>query len=316
MEIKGRKVLITGASGLIGWHMAKYALEQGCTVTGVSRHAGRMAELRPQGLCIMEGSVADASFMHECIQRTSPDLIFHYGAQSLPRISWEEPANTLRTNLLGTLNVLEAVLSAGIDPVIQIAGSSSEYAFTDTSAPIAEDFPLEPGNPYGVSKLAAESLALTYARVKKMKIHSVRPFFIIGAWPKRDVCNDFARGIARIESGRQDCLNLGNMSVVRDFLDVRDAVGALWLLMEKAASGDVYNICSGKGYPLEEILNILKSMALKEIPTKHDPSLLRPVDEPVKIGDNTKVMRLGWKPGIQIRETLNDILSYWRNHSE
>lgn len=309
---KKRRVLITGAGGLIGWNLAEYLLDQGMDVTGISRSADRMALLAPKGLNMMQGSVDDAAFVAEGIRCCRPDYLFHCGAQSLPRIAWEEPEQTLTTNILGTLHVLQGVLKAGIDPVIQIAGSSSEYAFTDTADPIAENFPLEPCNPYGVSKLAAESLALTYAKVKKMRIHSVRPFFVIGPWPKRDVCNDFAGGIARIEAGLQDSLRLGNMKVVRDFLDVRDAVRALWLLMERGEVGEAYNVCSGQGWPIEEILNILKSRAGREIPAQHDPSLLRPVDEPVKIGDNTKLKALGWKPEIQIQDTLNDILDYWR----
>ena len=145
-----------------------------------------------------------------------------------------------------------------------------------------------------------------------MKIVRLRPFYIIGARKTSDACSDFARGIAEIEAGRRDSLSVGNLEAVRDPVDVRDAVRAMWLLAEKGKPGDVYNICSAKGYRIKDILDKLVSLSRQPIRVHTDPKLLRPSDEPVLISDCSKLSELGWKPQIPLEKTLSDILDYWR----
>src|SRR5262249_20960767 len=139
-----------------------------------------------------------------------------------------------------------------------------------------------------------------------------RPFYWIGPRKTGDVSSDFARGIVAIEQGRQEDLPVGNLELVRDLLDVRDGVEALRLLSQHGRPGDVYNICSGRGYSLREVLSVYKRLAKVEVRERFDPSRTRPIDENVKIGDPSELCKLGWSPQRSIARTLEEILAYWR----
>ena len=171
-----------------------------------------------------------------------------------------------------------------------------------------------PSSPYAVSKLAQDHLGRLYHEFHGMKVIRCRPFFLIGPRKTGDVASDFARGIVAIERGTKPDLPVGNLEVVRDLLDVRDGARALWLLAERGCPGDVYNICSGKGYSLREVLTIYKSLTNVEIKERIEPSRIRRIDEAVKIGDSTKIRALGWSQERTIPQALKDILEYWRDH--
>ena len=158
--------------------------------------------------------------------------------------------------------------------------------------------------------------ARLYHEAHGLKIVRCRPFFVIGPRKQGDVASDLARGVVAIEQGRKEDLPIGNLDVVRDLLDVRDGVEALWLLARYGRAGDVYNICSGTGCNLREILSVYREFAKVEIHERLDSSLLRPVDEMVKVGSPAKLQGLGWSPKWPIRQTLEDILEYWRGQEE
>jgi GDP-4-dehydro-6-deoxy-D-mannose reductase len=146
-----------------------------------------------------------------------------------------------------------------------------------------------------------------------MKIIRVRPFNITGPRRTNDVCSDFARRIIEVEKERRKIVEVGNLEPVRDITDIRDAVKALWLLAEKGKHGEAYNLCTGRGYSVREILDKLMSLSSERIEIKQDASKMRPFDDVLQIGDNSKLREIGWKPEIPIEKTLADMMDYWRD---
>ncbi len=292
--------LVTGASGFIGSHLVDYLSDRDHAVVEVSRGGKRPIDL------------LDKAAVQDALSAARPDWIFHLAAQSLPGVSWEDPDGTFRANVDGTVNLLEAVRAAKLNPILVVAGSSSIYRPRTDGAPLREDAPAGPSSPYAVSKLAEEHIARVYGSKYAMRVIVVRPFFLIGPRKKGDVCSDLARGIVAIERGTAGTLSIGNTKVVRDFLDVRDGVEALALVAEKGKAGESYNICSGRGLAISDILARFETLAKKPLVRKEDPARMRPIDEMVKVGDPTKLRDLGWKPERDIDATLAEILEYWR----
>ena len=178
--------------------------------------------------------------------------------------------------------------------------------------PIVETDAMSPSSLYAVTKLTQDHMARLYHEVKGVRVIRARPFFLIGPRKTGDVASDFARGIVAVERGIRKDLPVGNVDIVRDLLDVRDGVEAFWMIAERGRVGDVYNICSGRGCSIRDILEQFKSLAKVQVHSQVDPAKLRPIDELVKVGDPEKLMSLGWSPRRALTETLKDILEYWR----
>jgi len=313
------KVLITGITGFVGSHLAEYLLtKKGVTVFGIERWRSKEDNILhfKEKIRLSYCDLRDASSVHEIIRKVKPESIFHLAAQSFVLSSWVAPAETLTTNIIGELNLFEAVRELGLHPKIQIAGSSEEYGMIlPHEIPIKETNPLRPLSPYGVSKVGQDLLAYQYHQSYGLHVVRTRAFNHTG--PRRGevfVTSNFAKQIALIERGKQPpVIEVGNLTSRRDFTDVRDVVKAYWLALEKGKSGDVYNICSGKDYSIREVLDILLSMAKVKPKVKQDPERMRPSDVMRLLGNNTKFRRLtGWKPEIPFRKTLEDLLNYWR----
>lgn len=302
------RVLVTGAGGFIGSHLVDHLLARGDEVAAFGR--GKLAART--GLSSIEGEILDAGLLERIIAENAPEEIYHLAAQSLPNKSWERSSLTHRINVEGTLNVLDAVQRTGMPSRILIASSSSIYAQSQGGAPIREDGPCRPASPYGVSKLAADHCARLYADRFGLNVVCARPFFLIGPRKAGDVCSDWARNIVAIERGEANELVVGNTDVVRDFLAVSDGVAAMIRIAEKGLSGEAYNISSGTGWKLTDVLEVLVSMSKAKISTRVDPERVRPVDERIKIGDNRRLVELGWSPSSSVPEVLGEILTYWR----
>ncbi len=310
------RCLVVGAGGFIGGHLTEWLQQQRCEVWALTHRPSPMLDRLNGTVEIRVGDVLDEAGMVELIREGQPEAVFHLAAQSFPTVSWTAPAETFRINVLGTLNVLEAVRRAGVRPVIVSCGSSAEYGPNPEGAPIAETHPTIPTSPYGISKLAQDHLARLYAQTYELPVIRARPFFLIGPRKTGDVCSDFAQRLIALErSGGRD-FPVGNLEAVRDFLDIRDGACALWTLAQRGRPGEVYNICSGKGVAIRQMLGLMKSRLRVSINERLDPGRLRPADDPVRIGDPHKLMALGWVPQYTLEQTIEELLSYWRSVGE
>ncbi len=306
------KALITGSGGFIGGHLVEHLLAAGYAVhaTDTVAAAGSAPVQAPYEFATLD--ILDRRAVRQCLEYCRPDVLFHLAAQSYPGVSWEKPALTFEVNVNGTVNLLEGVRELGLNTVLVVVCSSALYASDSAGAPIAEDAPQLPSNPYGISKLAQDHVTRLYAERYGMKAMRIRPFFLVGTRKKGDVSSDFARGIVAIERGRADCLKVGNLDVVRDMLDVRDGVAAFRLVAERGQAGAAYNICTGSGCRLRQVLEVYTRLALKPVRVEVDPARIRPLDEMVRIGDATRLKALGWAPRFSLEQSLRDILEYWR----
>lgn len=291
-------IVITGAGGFIGQHLASL----------VRTHGEEVIALRRQ-----DCDMLDADLVRRIIREARPNRIFHLAAQSLPGLSWTNPAETFRVNVEGTLNLLDAVRLAQIDPAILAVCSSSEYAQSREGRPIKETDNMQPLTPYAISKLAMDHCARLYAVRYKLNILRVRPFFLIGPGKTGDVCSDLARRVVAVERGEAADVPVGRLDIVRDFLDIRDGVEAMELIVAKGEANEDYNICAGQGYRIAEVLDGYKKLARRPISERMDPSLLRPIEEPIKVGDPAKLKALGWTARYSLEESLSVILEYWRS---
>ncbi|MCK4401787.1 GDP-mannose 4,6-dehydratase [bacterium] len=313
------KILITGITGFVGSHLADYALaKENVEVYGTIRWRSKTENIEhiKDKLHLIQCNLNDASSVNDLIVNIKPDKIFHLAAQSFVPTSWNSPAETLTSNIIGELNIFEAIRRAKINPWIQIAGSSEEYGMVyPEETPIKETNPLRPLSPYGVSKVAQDLLAYQYYMSYKLNVVRTRAFNHTG--PRRGdvfVCSEFAKRIAGIEKkGEPPVILVGNLDAQRDFTDARDIVKAYWLGLDKCKPGEVYNICTGKAYRISEVLDILISLSKVKIEIKNDPAKMRPSDVPYLGGDSAKFRdATGWKPEIPFEKTMKDLLNYWR----
>ena len=253
------------------------------------------------------------------MNKIKPDYIFHLAAQSYVQFSFKSPAETLNINAIGTSNLLESVRISKINPKIHICSSSEVYGQVEKEEiPIKETNPLRPASPYAVSKVAEDMLGYQYFLSYNMHIVRTRMFTHTG--PRRgDVFAEswFAKQIAMIESGiMSNPIKVGNLESIRTIMDVRDAVEAYWIMMEKSIPGEVYNIGGSKTLTIEEILNKLIEYSNQEIKYKVDKELLRPSDVTLQIPDTNKFFNLTkWEPKINWESTLLDLLNYHRNRT-
>lgn len=315
-----KRVLITGVTGFAGSHLADHVLTDhpGVEVFGTYRWRSRRENVEHLDgkIRLVEAELGDMTALRNALEISRPDAIFHLAAQSFVPTSWTAPAETFHVNATGQVNLFEAIRSLDLDPVVQIACSSEEYGLVlPDETPISEENPLRPLSPYAVSKVAQDFLGYQYFRSYGLRAIRTRGFNHEG--PRRGevfVMSNFARQIAAIEAGRQEpVIRVGNLDSVRDFTDVRDMVRAYWLAAEKGEPGEVYNIASGSGITIREMLDRLIAMSSVEVRVETDPARMRPSDVEVLLGDSAKFRRAtGWEPRIPLERTLADTLDYWR----
>jgi GDP-4-dehydro-6-deoxy-D-mannose reductase len=310
------RVLITGVAGFVGGHMVDLLRAEvpGAVVLGLDKQPGPRA--RSLNIEVVRTDLENAAAVRESFARLRPDRVVHLAAQSSPQRSWDDPERTLRTNVLGMLSLLEAARSLSPPPRILAIGSTDEYGLVrPDDVPLREDAPLRPASPYASSKVAQGYLALQYALSPGLPVMRTRTFHHTG--PRRGeqfAESSFARQLAEIEAGRRPPrLEVGNLDAVRDFTDVRDVVRAYWALLERGTPGEVYNVCSGRGVRLSELLDGLIAISGQRVEVRVDPTRLRPADAPVLVGDPSRLRAAtGWEPRIPLERTLRDLLDYWR----
>lgn len=314
------RVLITGITGFAGSHLAEYILANHpeAEVFGTVRWRSRMDNIAAvqDKVRLIEADIKDMVSLKAALAESRPDRIFHLAAQSFVPTSWKCPAETFAINAIGEINLFEAVLALDLKPRIQVAGSSEEYGqvFSD-EIPMRETNPLRPLSPYAVSKVAQDLLAFQYYKSYGLRTVRTRGFNHTG--PRRGdvfVTSSFAKQIAEIEKKRRPpVIHVGNLEAKRDFTDVRDMVRGYWLALERGVEGEVYNIGRGQSFSMKEVLDLLMSLSRAKMEVKVDPARLRPSDVPVLLSDSSKFVDLtGWRPVIPFKQTILDLLNYWR----
>lgn len=311
-----KKTLITGVSGFAGSYLSEHLLEKGYDVSGTYLNEESLKTLPNKNKLRLHGlNLLDEDKTLELIKTEKPDFLFHLAALISPRASFDNPKETFVNNICAEINILEAVRKCGLQTRILIVSSGEVYGLVSKEdLPIDEETPYNPTNPYAVSKLAQDFLGLQYFLSHKLKILRVRPFNHAG--PRQSsafVISAFAKGIAEIEKGKRNVLNVGNIKSKRDFSDVRDMVKAYALAIEKGEEGQVYNLGGGKSFAISQVLEMLINLSQLKIEVREDPELMAPSDNPELVCDYSKFSKLtGWIPQIPIEKTLKDTLDYWR----
>jgi len=312
------RLLVTGAGGFVGGHLVDFlrAEHPEVEIHGVVLPQGGVSWRAASGARVIEADLTEPAAAAAVVEEVRPDRILHLAGQSSVHLSWLDPAGTLRTNVLGIVHLLDAVRSRGLRPPVLVVGSAEEYGpVGPEEMPIREETPLRPASPYAVSKVAQGALALLYGPAGGLRVVLTRTFHHTG--PGRGEAfaeSSFARQLAEIEAGRRPpVLKVGNLEAVRDFADVRDVVRGYWMLLEKGEGGVAYNVCTGRGRRIRDLLDVLLAASGARVEVRVDPERLRPSDVPAQVGDPSRLRAAtGWEPRIPLERTLRDLLDDWR----
>jgi len=313
------RVLITGITGFVGSHMAEFALAQGAQVFGSNlwRSTTENVDHLRARITLIESDLRDFPSVRRLVEQSEPTHVVHLAAQSFVGASWQTPAETLSTNILSQVNLLEAIRALELAPRFICVGSSEEYGMVyGDELPIRETNPLRPLSPYAVSKVTQDLMGYQYFKSYGLPIIRTRAFGHEG--PRRGevfVTSSFAKQVAEIEAGlREPVVQVGDLKPRRDYSDVRDIVRGYWLLLERGEPGEVYNLCSGRSWSIQQVLDFLLDRArVKGIAVRVDPERLRPSDVMILEGDPSKIEKaVGWKVAIPFEQTLEELLDYWR----
>jgi len=297
------KAFITGIAGFVGEYLAEHLLRQGIEVSGTRLPQEPASTYLQKNTDLYTLDLLDKDQTKSVLEKAKPDYIFHLAAQSSVALSWKNPTLTFDVNVKGTIHLLESIRELKLTPRILLVGSSEQA---------------RAANPYAVSKMTQEMLGKLYGSAYSMEIVMVRAYNHTGPRQKPEfVIPDFSRRIALMEKGKMEpVLKVGNLDAVRDFSDVRDIVRAYHELIIKGRAGEVYNVGSGKGYSIRELLDRLLSLSTISIEVQPDPERMRPAEIAISICDNSKIYQdTGWKPEIDIQKTLQDVLNYWRRET-
>ena len=306
------RILITGASGFVGRHLSTFLLSQkGAKIYGLVRVGSKHTLIA--GVLPVRAELFSKPSMLRALRKIRPDRIYHLAAQSSVAQSWKEPKKTFDINVGGTRNLLEAARMACPKARILIACSADEYGASGRLFPkLSEEAPLKPLNPYGVSKLVQDLLGKHYFLMYGMPIIRMRAFNHSGPGQEaKFAVPSFAEQVADISAGRQKPeIKVGNLRAIRDFSDVRDVVRAYYLALEKGNPGEAYNVASGRGRRVADVLKYYLNASSVRIRVRRDHARLRTSDMPRLVGDARKLIRdTGWRPRIRFETTLRDVLN-------
>ena len=299
---------------MIGSHLAVATRARGWETFGLARNSAATrlaAKTEPHHFFC---DILDRDALAGVFDRTQPELVIHMAAQAFNGSSWQVEETTHHTNYLGTQNVLRACRLHAPAAKVLLACSSAGYGnVTLADNPLKEDRPLRPMSPYGVSKAATEALGYQYFINYGMAVALPRLFIHVGTGhPPATAIQNFARQLALIRLGKlEPVLKVGRLDTARDFIDVRDGVSAMMLMIEKGVFGIPTNVCTGKAHTISEILSLLIEISGLEVEVVTDQSLLRPSDEPLLLGDNTIIRGLGWQQQHTMRATLEAVYADW-----
>jgi GDP-4-dehydro-6-deoxy-D-mannose reductase len=308
------RAVITGVGGFVGRHLLRHLEAEGDDVYGIARSSD-VDGLDPSKVVCLD--LFEREAVERAVRETQPEAVYHLAAQSSPAESLSDPWGTICNNLACQFNLLEGLVSAGLKPRVLVVGSSDEYGRVNPEdVPTHENVPLRPATPYAVSKVGQDLMGYQYFAQHGLPVVRVRPFNHTGpGHDARFVIPSFARQLAEIEVGlRSPVLRVGDLSVARDFTDVRDMVRAYRLALTLGTPGDVYNLGSGRATRIADMVDELISLCGVRTETRVDAVLLRPADIPRQEANIHKFTKLtGWRPSIPWHTTLRDTFEYWRD---
>lgn len=313
------RVLITGVAGFAGSHLADRLVAAGNTVFGTQLPGENLANLTnvSGAIELVPCDITRRADVLGAVEAACPDWIFHLAGQASVGDSLHNPGLTIDVNVKGTVNVLEAarLTSRRVQPRVLIVSSAEVYGhLSEEQLPATEDTTLAPLHAYAVSKVATHYLGQAYHRTYGVPVIEARPFNHIGPRQRTGfVVPDFASQVAAIRAGQQEpIIRVGNLGPRRDFTDVRDVACAYELLAQFGEPGEVYHICSGRAYAVQEVLNGLLALCERPVTVETDSKRMRPVRMPVLLGSADRLRaKTGWVPSIPLARSLADTLSYW-----
>ena len=315
-----KTALVTGAGGFIGSHCVDFLLEKGWKVFATvrpnkkTRNLNHLLDGSNPNFNFRELDIRDAAWVESIVKEVRPDGVFHFAAQSLVQPSWEDPADTITTNMNGTINLFEAIKKYEIKARVVIACSSAAYGTSfPEELPLKETNPIRALHPYGISKIGQELLGRQYFINFGIESILLRLFNQTGPRKVFDASSDFAKRLGMIECERSEpVLNVGNLDTSRDITGIKDTLAALWVAFEKGEPGETYNLCSNKATKIRDVLDYLLSLCSKEVKViENTPDKLRISDEVIILGDNTKLKALGFKPSQEINDVLKNMFDDW-----
>ena len=317
VEGEAVRALITGITGFAGGHLAQILIDRGDEVLGVARDEGYGLDHLSQEISPVITDLRTPEAVSNLLAETQPDAIYHLAGQAFVPTAWTDPWATLEHNIRPQLNILQAMVSLTSRARLLVVASNEVYGYVPENAlPVKEDAPLRPDNPYGVSKVAQDVLALQYHLSHGLDVLRVRAFNHIG--PRQSpffVAASFAKQIAEIEVGLvEPIIKVGNLNAQRDFTDVIDVMRAYALLVEHGISGEAYNVGTGRAHSIGYLLDVLLSYSDIAIKIEQDPARMRPSDVPSIYADNTKLRsQTDWRPIYKFEDSLRRVLEYWRS---
>lgn len=295
-------VLVTGASGFAGSHLVDLLTSTGAQVIRWRRR---------------DVDLVDGPAVARALADVRPATVFHCAGSAHVAQSWTDPRETLATNVLGTHHLLDGLRKAGVSARVLLPGSS--YIYRQSDHALSEDDAIGPASPYALGKLAQEMLGARSISEDGQQVFLTRSFNHIG--PRQDssfAASAFARQIALIERGGiAPVIEVGNLDAMRDLTDVRDTVRAYRDIVERGRPGVPYNVCSGRALKIGDLLDGLVKLSRVPVEIRVDPARYRPNDTPLLLGNPARLKQdTGWEPSIPLRQTLTDLLDYWRKEVE
>ena len=293
--------LITGAAGMMGSHLYD-ALKDTDVIPTYYKSTLDSREDIVDEMEVLD--VLNKDNVRRVLSFYKPDVIYHLAAQSRPDVSFTDPSLTINTNVIGTINILEACADLALKPLFINASSSAVYGAINWTVPPDEERRCKPLSPYGTSKLAQEHIVKNFHEMYPIDYVNVRIFNCTG--PRK--INDFVSDMCRRVVSSEDPIKVGNLKGVRSIVDVRDLVEGL--IKCQNIRNETINLGTGVSYNIEDVFR----MIIGDRGYQVDSSLFRPTDEPLIVGNINKAKEiLNWIPRISLEETISDTLDYWRN---
>lgn len=308
-----KKIIITGVNGFVAKYFIEYLKQNNIDFDILGLDIASESDL---DIKYKKVDLTNKSEVYELLNEYKPDYILHLASISSVSQSWQKPVESFVNNTNIFLNLIESVRELGLNSRILSVGSSEEYGnYPAEAMPLKEEYELRPDNPYSIARVSQEMLSKLYAKHYGINIVITRSFNHIGPRQKDIfVVSSFVKQLVEMSQNQTGkTLKVGNIEIVRDFLDVRDVVDAYYKILTIGKTGEIYNVCSSNGVKLKELIKIITQILKIDIQIEVDSSKIRPSDSNIIIGDNSKIKKeLNWQPRYSLEQTLKDMIEYWQ----